>query len=61
MLLLFISWIPIFIMSGIWSEGFLMSGRISCWLNPLLCGGMNTRSRTEFVPLLLSAYLVGTW
>ena len=38
-----------------------MSGRISCWLNLILCRGMNARLRTEFVLLLLSAYFVCTW
>ena len=53
------SWILTSIIRGMWSDSFLISGRILCWLNPMLLDRRKARSSIEFESFLLLAYLVG--
>ena len=55
----FISPIPISMISGIWSDGLWILGWSICWLNPVLPGERKMRSIMELALCGLSANLVG--
>jgi len=59
LVLVFISLIPILMISGTWLEDLWISGWSMCQPKPVLPGGRKTRSMTELVSHGLSVNLVG--